>query len=188
MVRICDMSSYRHPNPSGGPCLRQRLMRAGAAIVLGSALATLTLTGAGCANRAQTPRTTGPASVLDQYLGAYRDLDATAAVTAVGFDLRSKMPSTPEPLRAAMIASAQRFGRVQSWNVESSKIDQNNGQAFLGVRLTSEKLIYVMTFEIRRENGDWKIFAIRRDDTLANPLWTKELPSGYKSAHPFLIP
>jgi hypothetical protein len=148
--------------------------------------ATLLLAGAlsiGC----RTSPSVDPAvrKPIDDYFGGFQALDATRAVHATSLELRTTLPSTPEEMVAKMRGNAEQYGPIETWSIDTATVDTDNGQALATVRVTSKKVIYVMSVDLRRYEDGWRIYGLSQKDALRNPASTDQLPRDIGQANPF---
>lgn len=167
---------------------RRRHLTGRRAALVGQAIvaATLILTAvivAGCrTSPAVDPAVKKP---IDDYFEGFKTLDATRAVLATSPEMRATMPSTPEDMVARMRASAEDYGPLVSWSIDSADVDTDNGQALVTVSVTSEKVIHVMALDLRHFDDGWLIYGLSRKDAVRNPQSTEQSPRDIGQTNPF---
>jgi hypothetical protein len=126
-----------------------------------------------------------PAYSVDVYLTGLRDANATETISVTSDFYRASMPPLPELIQQKMKADAKTYGRILSWQVTSSNIDEANGQALLTESVASEKTLVTMQFDLRKVGGKWQIYGVLELDRVRNPALTKRLPSDIGRPNPF---
>lgn len=137
----------------------------------------------GPASQGEASGTDALRPAIDGYYRGFRDFDATSTMRAVSPDILGTYPPVPEGLKSAMITAARREGRLLDWSVMSGTVDEGNGQAFMKIRATTDRMIYVSSMELRLVQGEWRVYSVRRVDSVANPSARRQLPSVGISPH-----
>ena len=74
---------------------------------------------------------------------------------------------------------------MRSWRVIDSKVDEPNAQAFVNAFVYTDKVIYLMKFELRRQGDAWKVEQTTQADAVRNPAYDGQLPQDVGRSNPF---
>lgn len=127
---------------------------------LAFALAVLPL---GC--RGSSPEATAAQEgrrVIATYLRAYRDLDARALHNI----FTAARTQDEAALNAAIRSRQASEGRIQDWWYKEARTDPSGNQFLAQVTVATTKQIALITFDVRKIDGDWVIYYLNVDDTL----------------------
>lgn len=100
---------------------------------------------------------------VDNYLAVSKKGDIKAMYELLTASLRFQSPP-PERAAAIIEERQKKAGKVVSWKIKKVEI-KGDGQATAEVSVKTEHANYVSVFDLRTENGKWRIDVIRSEKT-----------------------